>query len=375
MAPARVYLVSARATKWSYRESLAGRFEGLLRDLPLSAYFEENQAVAVKTHFGSEGAHQPVRPLFIRKVVEEVRRGRGRPFVTDTFRIKGLEYLETANQNGINALSCGAPVVLADGIFGRDNVRVPSGDVQGEVLVASAIHDADAMVVLSHFKGHVNAGVGGAIKNVAMGGLSGASRDRDWRHGRGGMHAHHMEGEITWKRELCTECLQCVEVCPLDACSMDEGGFAFDRKKCWRCGRCTRVCPEGALDLPFDQESFHRGLAQAAAAVLSTFAKGRVLFVNFLLDIQPECDCMPAADVPVVQDVGILVSDDPVAVDQASLDLVRANPPLPGSAAQDKGIAPGQDVFLLLHQVDGQRQIDHAAEVGLGTKEYEFVKK
>ncbi len=375
MERSEVIWLSARATKWSYRESLAGRLETLLKEWPLSRFIKKKAPVAVKTHFGSEGAHRVVRSLFIRKVVDAATRAGGKPFVTDTVRIRGLDYLKVANENGLNYLSCGAPLVMADGIFGNDHVRVAAGKEQGEVLVASAIYDVPSMIVLSHFKGHVNAGIGGAIKNLAMGGLSGASRDDDWQHGRGGMHAHHTEGEISWNRERCTRCEQCVDVCPLEVCSFEDERFHYNQKKCWRCGRCVRVCPEEALHMPMDEERFHRGLAESAGAVLSTFKKGRVLYINFLLEIQPECDCMPMADVPVIQDLGILVSDDMVAVDQASLDLLRKSPPLPGSAASDKGIASGEDIMLRLHETDGQKHIDAAGELGLGSQSYQLVRR
>jgi len=373
MEPSKVYYVSARATKWSYKESLAGRFETLLKEMQVAKYLKKKDPVALKMHFGSEGAHRIIRPLLVRKVVEAVRRAGGKPFVTDTVRIKGLDYLKVANENGINEHSCGAPVVLADGIFGNDHVAVPSGEEQGEVFVASAIYDTPSMVVLSHFKGHVNAGIGGAIKNLAMGGLSGASRDHDWKHGRGGMHAHHTAGKIEWDQELCNLCNQCVEICPLDSCSFENELWEYNAKKCWRCGRCTRVCPEGALDMPMDEERFHQGMAESTKAVLSTFKQNRVLYINFLLEIQPECDCMPGADVPVIQDLGILVSDDIVAVDQASYDLLRQSPPLPGSMAEDRELQAGDDIMVKLHQVNGQKHIDAAAALGLGNREYTLI--
>lgn len=373
MKPSQVFWISARATKWSYKESLAGRFETLLKELPLATYIKKKDPVAIKTHFGSEGAHRVVRPLFIRKVVNAVKKVGGKPFVTDTVRIKGLEYLQVANENGINEHACGAPILLADGIFGNDHVSVPSGEEQGEVLVASAIYDVPSMIVLTHFKGHVNAGIGGAIKNLAMGGLSGSSRNHDWKHGRGGMHAHHTEGAITWEKERCSRCDQCVEVCPLESCSFENELFHYNQKKCWRCGRCARVCPEQALDMPMDEERFHKGMAESAKAVLSTFKKN-LLYINFLLEIQPECDCMPNADVPVIQDLGILVSDDIVAVDQASLDLIRESPPLPGSMASDRGIKMGEDIMVRLHEIDGQKHIDAAYTLGMGNKAYHLIR-
>ncbi|MEJ2684643.1 MAG: DUF362 domain-containing protein, partial [Candidatus Sulfobium sp.] len=143
----KVYFASARSLKWKYEDSMPGKLERLLNELGLMHYFSPDEWVAVKTHFGSEGAHRIVRPVFLRKVVDSLRRIGAKPFVTDTVRIKGLDYLDVANQNGINHLSLGAPVVLADGLYGNDNIMVKAGEVLGEVAVASLIHDVPAMVV------------------------------------------------------------------------------------------------------------------------------------------------------------------------------------------------------------------------------------
>ncbi len=124
------------------------------------------------------------------------------------------------------------------------------------------------------------------------------------------------EGKLVWDAEQCTFCYQCAEVCPLDCIDFQEGGLRYDNEKCWRCGRCARVCPSNSLELPGDDTLFMRSLAEATQAVLTTFKPKKVLYVNFLTEIQPECDCMPAAEVPVMQDLGILVSDDIVAVEQ-----------------------------------------------------------
>jgi len=171
-----VFFASARATRWDYRYSLAAKLEEILRRLDLGSRIQPGEYVAIKTHFGSEGVHRIVRPFFLRKVVEAVREVGGKPFVTDTVRIGGWDYLEVANQEGLNPLSLGCPVVLADGLFGYDSVAVPAGPILGEVRVASAIYDAPAMVVVSHCKGHIQAGYGGAIKNLAMGGVAGRDR-------------------------------------------------------------------------------------------------------------------------------------------------------------------------------------------------------
>ncbi len=369
---ATVYFISARVKKWRYADSLPGKLEKLLKEIDLSRYFERDEWVAIKTHFGSEGAHRIVRPVFLRKIVEAVRSVGAKPFITDTVRIKGLDYLEVANQNGINHLSCGAPVVLADGLYGNDNIMVKAGEILGEIAVASVIYDVPAMVVCSHFKGHINAGFGGAIKNLAMGAVSGSHRHCGWKCGRGAMHTIG-EGMLIWDKERCALCLQCEEICPLDCIEFENGEFSYDDERCWRCGRCTRVCPEGALVLPGDDELFMRSLAEAASAVLSTFKKGKVLYINFLTEIQPECDCMPASEVPVIQDQGILFSDDIVAIEQASLDLITGKSPLPGSLAEDMGIKQGDDIIMGLHNKPYILQIEEAERLGLGSRSYKLI--
>jgi uncharacterized Fe-S center protein len=284
----------------------------------------------------------------------------------------GLDYLEVANQNGLNHLSCGAPLVLADGLYGRDSILVPAGPALGSIAVASVIHDVPAMVVCSHTKGHINSGYAGAIKNLAMGCVSGRHRERGWQKGRGGMHCHG-EAALQWDREVCTFCGQCAEICPLASIEFRNGTLTVDAETCWHCGRCVRVCQEGALTLPQDDATFMKCMAEAAAAVLSTFPKGKVVYVNFLFQVQPECDCMPVADVPVIQDQGIMVSDDLVAVEQASLDMLRKAPPLPQSAAEETRLKVGDDILYALNPRPLQLQLDEAERLGLGTKRYELV--
>ena len=368
----KVYFSTARTLRWDYRHSVAGKLETLLEHMNFPDRFTKDNSVAVKTHWGSHGAFRIVPPSFIRKIVDAVKKTGAKSFVTDTVRIMGLDYLEVANQNGLNHLSCGAPVVLADGLYGKDNILVEAGPLLGSLAVASAIYDAPAMVVCSHIKGHINAGYAGAIKNLAMGCVSSRHREQGWQKGRGAMHCHGEMG-IEWNPEICTFCEQCRDICPLHSIEFKDGTFTYDSEDCWHCGRCTRVCQEGALTLPQDDETFQKSMAEAAAAVLSTFDRKKVLYVNVLVQIQPECDCMPVADVPVVQDQGIMVSDDLAAIEQASLDMLRAASPLPQSAAEEAGIKPGDDVMFKLNPRPMQIQIDEAERLGLGTKKYELV--
>ncbi|OGW16738.1 MAG: 4Fe-4S ferredoxin [Nitrospirae bacterium GWC1_57_7] len=368
-----VYFSSARTLRWDYHHSVAGKLETLLERLDFGSRFTNDDWVAIKTHWGSQGAFRIVPPSFLRKVVNAVKQTGAGPFVTDTVRIMGLDYLEVANQNGLNHLSCGAPVVLADGLYGKDSILVKAGPLLGSLAVASAIHDAPAMIVCSHVKGHINSGYAGAIKNLAMGCVSSRHRDQGWQKGRGSMHCHGEMG-LQWNAEVCTFCEQCANICPLHSIKFKEGAFSYDHDACWHCGRCSRVCQEGALTLPQDDETFQKSLAEAAAAVLSTFDRRKVVYVNFLLQVQPECDCMPVADVPVIQDQGIMVSDDLAAIEQASLDMLRSCPPLPQSAADEAGIKAGDDVLFKINPRPARLQIEEAERLGLGTRKYELVR-
>jgi uncharacterized protein len=367
-----VYFASARAMKWRYDESMPGKLERLLKEFRLADYIKPDEWVAVKTHFGSEGAHRIVRPVFLRKVVDALKSIGAKPFVTDTVRIKGLDYLEVANQNGINHLSVGAPVILGDGLYGNDNIMVKAGEPLGEISIASVIHDVPAMVVCSHVKGHIQAGYGGAIKNVAMGGISARHRDCGWKCGRGAMHTIG-EGKLTWDKDKCELCYQCMEICPLDVIKFKDDLLQWDAGECWRCGRCERVCQSGAVSLPKDNERFMRALAEAAKAVLGTFKQGKVIYINFLTEIQPECDCMPVADVPVIQDQGILMSDDIVSIEQATVDMLLQAPPLPQSVSEEKTIAKGDDILFKLSDKPYQLQIENAEKIGLGNRKYDLI--
>ena len=371
MAKSRVYFASARAKFFDYDYGFLGKFEEILHRVNLKNYLEKGDYIPIKMHLGSHGAYRVIRPAFIRRLVDAVRQVGGEPFVTDTVRIPGLEYLRVASANGINELSTGAPVIMADGVFGRDSVMRPTGPILGEIGVASALHDAPAMIVLSHCKGHIASGYGGAIKNLGMGGI--AFKDRNGTAQRGRMH-FLQNAELSWTPEKCSHCLQCVGACPHESIAFEQNEIlVIDRQKCARCGRCARVCPEGALVLPQNEELFQKALAEAAAAVLNTFRPGKVLYINFVTDVQPECDCMPMADAPLVPDIGVLVSDDIVAIETATLDLIGQAQLIQDSKAGDKALMSAENLFLKINGKDPYRQVRAIAEFGLGSFDYEII--
>jgi uncharacterized Fe-S center protein len=367
----KVYQITAQSKSFAYDSGLMGKFENFLERFDLRRYIPEDELVPLKMHLGNNGAFKTIRPQFVKKVVDAVKKVPAKPFVTDSVRVPGYEYLEIAKEAGYTHLTLGAPVIMADGIFGNDSIKVYAGETLGEMAIASAIHDAKTMVVLTHVKGHIQAVLGGAIKNISMGGISAAPRGGDWHQGRGKMH--FLMGEIMqWDETKCTLCLDCMNVCPIGAITFPDSVYTVDKGKCWRCGRCARVCPVEAITVPVSHEIFMKAVAEGANAILKTFEPGRVVYINFLLEMQPECDCMPLADPPIAQDQGILISDDPIAIDTATLDILSKVSPLPDSRASGLILKDGWDILSILHKKDGRLQIAEAEKLGLGNSKYEL---
>jgi len=338
-------------------------FSAAINELPFKDYFAKEDYVAVKIHLGNYGSYRTIRPVFVRKLNDMLKGLGAKPFVTESVRVKGLDLLEMAAWNGYTAESLGAPLIVADGIFGADGVTVPCDEPIKHVDICSAIYHAQGMLVLSHTKGHIQSGFGGALKNLGMGCLVPKSRG----------HLHFQtDTEFVFDRNLCSECLQCVEICPLNASSFnDDGDWVKDEEACWNCGRCARVCQTGALKVSINQSEFNFGLAAATKSVIDTFKKNKIFYVNFMHEIQPECDCMPAADVPVVQDQGILFSDDPVAIDMASLDMINKAEVIKDSLAGERGKT--SEALLNLHGSDPYSHILNSEKLGLGSTKYELI--
>jgi hypothetical protein len=370
----KIYFIDSRVEKFDYRYSLSGKLEKGLERINLTRYFSKDELVPIKMHLGNRGGHSTIRPNFVRLVAEHLKKVGASPFVTDSSRVKPYEYLEVANEMGYNQLSLGCPVIIADGIFGRDSVTVKAGKILKELAIPSAIYDAKSMMVLSHIKGHIDSSLAGAIKNLAMGCVCPQPRGHTWKEGgRGKMH-FQMTEIMAWNKELCTCCAICADNCPVEAITVRKDFFEVDEDKCWRCARCVKICPEKALSVPISHDNFLASLAESAKAVLDTFEPGKVLFVNFILDVQPECDCMAVSDNPLIQDQGILIGDDIVAIETATMDLIEKATPLPQSKADGIKLKKGEDILSALHKKDARIQIKAAEKLGLGKSDYYLEK-
>jgi uncharacterized Fe-S center protein len=363
-----VYFTSLRA--FSEHESTTAKVQRLFDHAGFAGIIAPHDKTAIKLHFGEQGNDGFISPVYVRQVVEKVKACGGLPFLTDTntlylgTRSNAVEHIGTAILHGFDYAVAGAPVIIADGLNGKNIRRV---EIQkkhfAEVSIAGDIAAADSMIVLSHFKGHIASGFGGAIKNLGMGCAP-----------REGKRAQHNARPFTIP-EKCTGCAACMKVCPEKAICVKKKKSAINQELCIGCFECMHACPDHAIDINWEMEipQFIERLAEYAYGAVAG-KENKVGFMNFLIRITPDCDCFPFSDAPIVPDIGILASTDPVAIDAASFDLVNQQHGFSDSLLTGHH-HKGEDKFKGVHaQTDGYRQVQYAEEIGMGQSSYELIK-
>ncbi len=343
-----------------------------LRRLILTAGMDqihfEKQFAAIKMHFGEPGNLSYLRPNWAKAVADTVKELGGIPFLTDCNtlyvgrRKNAPDHLDAAMENGFSPLSTGCQILIGDGLKGTDERIVPvAGEYVHEAKIGTAIMDADVFISLNHFKGHEIAGFGGALKNIGMGCGS-----------RAGKMEMHAAGKPKVKPTRCVGCGKCQKNCAHSAISMIDRKANIDHSFCAGCGRCIGICPVDAIAAGFDEavDVMNCKIAEYSKAVLD----GRPSYhISQVIDVSPECDCGSFNDYPVVPNVGMYASFDPVALDQACIDAVMALPPLPGSAAAVSHAH--HDHFKIKHpDADWQALLAHSEKIGLGSRQYELVR-
>jgi len=360
-----VYFASSKATD---NQSLIGKLIDLMRELGYE-FVSKNDLVAVKLHIGEKGCTSFIKPILVRQVVKELKRVGSKPFLTDTnslyrgCRQNGVDHLLLAEEHGFTNL--GVPFIIADGIRSTDYVEVEINLKHFHAIkYASNIHYADALVCLTHFKGHMLTSFGGTLKNIGMG-----IANRSFKQ-----ILHSKVKPFFRDSSLCTGCGRCLAICPAEgAIKIHKKKAHFFHEKCIGCADCITICSENALKFLWDEapEKVAEKIVETVSGILNN-KKGKVAFFNFLLDITPDCDCFPWSDNPIVPDIGILASFDPVAIDQASVDLVNQQRGLENSLLRG-AFEPGQDKFRNLRpERDWEGWLDYAQEIGLGEREYEL---
>ena len=367
MEKSKVYFTDMHATM---NENLLAKLGRLLKTAGIGKIDFDRKYAAIKIHFGEPGNLAFLRPNYAKVVADAVRKLGGKPFLTDcnTLYVGGrknaLDHLDSAYENGFSPLSTGCQILIADGLKGTDEALVPvqGGEYVKEAKIGHAIMDADIVISLNHFKGHEATGFGGALKNIGMGCGS-----------RAGKMEMHSAGKPHVEQETCIGCGSCRKNCAHGAITIENRKASIDHGKCVGCGRCIGACPVDAVEPASDESNdiLDRKIAEYAWAVLHDRPQ---FHISLAIDVSPYCDCHAENDIPIVQDIGMFASFDPVALDVACADAVNAQSPVPGSLLAKHGDRH-HDHFTDVHPVtDWKMTIEHAVKMGLGSSEYELIR-
>ena len=374
MEKSKVYFTTFKATG---NENLLQKLHRLMKTAGFENIDFKDKYAAIKIHFGEYGNLAFLRPNYARVVADYVKELGGKPFLTDCntlyvgSRKNALDHLETAYVNGFSPYQTGCHVLIADGLKGTDETLVPvNGEYVKEAKIGSAIMDADVFISLTHFKGHEMAGFGGTIKNIGMGCGS-----------RAGKMEQHCEGKPSVATESCVGCGACSRICAHGAPIITDHKAKIDHDKCVGCGRCIGACNFDAIE--FENWAATKDLNCRMAEYTKAVVDGRPNFhISLVVDVSPNCDCHAENDIPIIPNIGMLASFDPVALDQACADLCNKMPAMSGSLLDEneKNLPEevhahcGHDHFKMTHpDTEWESCLDHAQKMGLGTRTYKLV--
>ena len=330
----------------------------------------QDKFAAIKIHFGEPGNLAYLRPNYAKVMVDLVKELGGKPFLTDCNtlyvgrRKNALDHLDAAYENGFNPFATGCHCIIADGLKGTDETLVAiDGDYVKEAKIGTAIMDADIFLTLTHFKGHEETGFGGTLKNIGMGCGS-----------RAGKMEMHYDGKPVIDQKACVGCHQCARICGQEAIAYtDENKAMINYDRCVGCGRCIGACNVDAIspDNGSANDLLNKKIAEYAYAVI----KDRPNFhVSLVIDVSPNCDCHDENDLPIIGDVGMFASFDPIALDQACADMANQAPVIPDSVL-DHQPHHTHDHFINNHpDTDWRVCLEHGEKLGMGSRTYNLIK-
>ncbi len=374
MEKAKVFFSDFRTI--AFGDGLPTKLKKLIKAAGIGQIDFSGKFVAIKMHFGEMGNISYLRPNHAKAVVDTVKELGGKPFLTDCNtmypgkRKNALEHLECAWENGFGPLSAGCPIIIGDGLKGTDDIGVPvaKGEYVKEARIGRAIMDADIFISLTHFKGHEMTGFGGTIKNIGMGCGS-----------RTGKTEQHSGGKAHIKKALCRGCRRCLRECANNALELDLAAnkMTVNTDNCVGCGRCLGSCNYDAIVFREDAAIavLNRRMAEYSKAVVD----GRPNFhISLVVDVSPYCDCHGENDAPILPNIGMFASFDPLALDQACVDACLKAKPLAASVLGDNRAAAD---FVERHDhftntspdSEWKTCLEHAEKIGLGSREYELV--
>jgi uncharacterized Fe-S center protein len=345
-----VYLI--RVDDSQEESEISKKIRGLIQSKKLLSFIEPRDFVAVKTHFGEKETRGYVRPLHFRMLGELIQNIGAFPFLTETStlyrgnRSNAVEHIQLAVDHGFSFQETGLPIIMSDGLLGDDEIEITiNSPIYKKVKIAKLLEKTQALVLVSHFTGHILSGFGAALKNLGMGCAS-----------RRGKLIQHSTAKPSIKTSVCTGCGECVKWCPADAITVVDGIARINRKKCIGCAECLATCRFDAVGYNWSEthENLQKKMVEHALGVMAS-KRDKMICINFLTRITKDCDCMRGHN-RIMPDIGILISLDPVAIDAASIDLVEKS--------------AGKKWSQLTFDVPNRVQIEYAAEIGLGNPDY-----
>ena len=357
----QVYFISARVENylqwWQPEKSLINRLEKLFFEAGFDKILKGK--VGIKLHFGEYGNVHYLRPVFVHKIVEILK---GLNLEVELIETCGLgaissrttakKHLEVAKKHGFCEHCLGVRIRIIDGEHGLNFIK------HNNTYIAEGLREYDSLLILSHVKGHIQAGFGGAIKNVGVGLVAKPSK-----------YYIHFEGYPKINLSKCIKCDLCMKNCPVNAIK----DYRILEDRCLRCNVCVDICKERAIEVkPVDNVTLNKRIVKNARDVLEFFGKERIAYINFLLDIIPHCDCHPFSDIPIVPDIGIMASRDIVSIDKASIDLINSSFGILGSSLSLIRVKKGEKKFTN-PDTNYEIQIEYASKLNLGTKNYEII--
>ncbi|MCX5635851.1 MAG: DUF362 domain-containing protein [Planctomycetota bacterium] len=352
----KVYFIKASLSQGE--QAISQKARRLFKTGGFEKCFRENDFTAVKIHAGEGPNTTYIKAPCIKGLVEELQKLKTKPFLTDTStlyvgrRHNAIDHAVLAAEHGFSIDVLGIPFIAADGLWGNSETAVEiDGELNKVVFIASDIVRCQSILSIAHFTGHVATCAAATLKTFGMGCSS----------RKGKMRQHSALKPNT--NDNCVRCGECAKYCPADAITIDDVKAHINADKCIGCAECLTVCRFDAIQYDWGAENaiLQKNIAEHAKGVLKG-KESRAVFFNFIMSVTEDCDCFDKPNMSkIVDDIGIVASTDPVAVDKAALDLVENK--------------SGKKLAELIDndKLNPMYQFEHARSIGLGSTDYKLI--
>ena len=333
------------------------RLKKLFKTAGFDKIIEKNDITAVKVHFGEPGNTSYLPHHYVEPIVRMIKSCSAKPFVTDTNvlyksrRDNAIDHLEVAAEHGFTSEKLGAPIIIADGILGRNETEIEiNAPLNKSISLVTELVSAYSAIVITHATGHLGTGLAATIKNLGMGMSS-----------RKGKLTQHSVSKPIISETKCTACGVCTNWCPVDSITVGDVFAFIDEGICIGCGECLAVCRFNAVKFKWDSSSelLQKQIAEHALGIVKQ-KNGKMGFLTFMINMTKDCDCLAQKPIPLIDDIGVLAGTDPVAIDQAVYDLTK----------KQTGKSLSQIAFPAL---DATIQLEYGEQIGLGNRNYQLI--